>query len=301
MAVAQVPSRLIEDHAMAPKCAALYRRTPRFDSTLRRIIRCAAIVLFWSPRILADTGFLDRTIVFEGKSYRYLVYVPAEYPSAKAWPVVVDLHGNNSQGTDGLFHTQRGMAVAIRKNRAAFPVIVVFPQAPPNEYWEQFPMQRLVLAELEATEKEFNVDRSREYLTGYSMGAAAAYRVAYRWPTRFVAIVAISGTVEPIPAGIGAANRAEIDRRTNTFTTTPDPYTALAARIKSVPLWIFHGDADPFVAVGQSRKLVAALRQVNAEVRYTEYPAVGHLDAMTKAYAEPDLMKWLLSHQRATN
>src|SRR5260370_11277018 len=113
MAVAQVPSRLTEDHAMALECAALYRRMPRFASTLRRIICCAAIVLFLSPPILADTGFLDRTIIFEGKSFQYLVYVPAEYTSAKAWPVVVDLHGNSSQGTDGLFHTQRGMAVAI--------------------------------------------------------------------------------------------------------------------------------------------------------------------------------------------
>jgi predicted peptidase len=265
---------------------------------LYRVICCAAVALFRATPVLADTGFLDRTIVFEGKSFRYLVYVPAEYTAAKAWPVVVDLHGNGNHGTDGLSHTEVGMAVAIRRNRPAFPAIVVLPQAPPDEYWEQLPMQELVLAELESTEKEFNIDRSREYLTGHSMGGAAAFRIAYRWPTRFAAIVAIDGTVEPIPAGHGAVDRAEIDRRTNPFTVEGDPYGALATRIRGVPLWIIHGDADQVVSVTQPRQLVTRLRALNAQVRYTEYLGAQHMDAIAKAYAEPDLMKWLLSHQR---
>jgi enterochelin esterase-like enzyme len=37
-----------------------------------------------------------------------------------------------------------------------------------------------------------------------------------------------------------------------------------------------------------------ALKAAGGNVRYTEYPGVGH-DSWNKAYAEPDLMTWMLS------
>jgi predicted peptidase len=49
----------------------------------------------------ADMGFLDRSVTIGKVTYRYQVYVPADHSSTKAWPVVVDLHGNGAQGPDG--------------------------------------------------------------------------------------------------------------------------------------------------------------------------------------------------------
>jgi predicted peptidase len=45
----------------------------------------------------------------------------------------------------------------------------------------------------------------------------------------------------------------------NPFTAASDPFAALAAGIRSLPIWIFHGDADKTVPVEQSRRIVAAL------------------------------------------
>ena len=58
-------------------------------------------------------------------------------------------------------------------------------------------------------------------------------------------------------------------------------------------MWIFHGDADPSVPVEESRKMYAALQAANANVKYTEYPGVGH-ESWDNAYAEPGLVPWLL-------
>ncbi|NNE08891.1 MAG: hypothetical protein HKN20_10070, partial [Gemmatimonadetes bacterium] len=33
------------------------------------------------------TGFLDRSIDFEGAEYLYQVYVPREYDGSRSWPV----------------------------------------------------------------------------------------------------------------------------------------------------------------------------------------------------------------------
>jgi enterochelin esterase-like enzyme len=40
--------------------------------------------------------------------------------------------------------------------------------------------------------------------------------------------------------------------------------------------------------------MFAALKADGADVRYTEYPGVDH-NSWDKAYAEPELMIWLLS------
>jgi predicted peptidase len=74
----------------------------------------------------------------------------------------------------------------------------------------------------------------------------------------------------------------------------------LAATVKDIPVWLFHGDADAVVRVDNSRKLSAALKAAGAEVRYTEYPGVNH-NSWDSAFAERELMPWLLAKRRTRN
>src|SRR5207253_6090148 len=68
-------------------------------------------------------------------------------------------------------------------------------------------------------------------------------------------------------------------------------YAEVARRIGKTPVWIFHGDADPAVPVEESRKMVEALRAANANMKYSEYPGVGH-NSWDKAYAAPEFIPW---------
>jgi predicted peptidase len=151
------------------------------------------------------------------------------YSTSQEWPVIVDLHGNSMQGDDALLPTRHGLADAIRADRDAYPVICVFPQAPKGQFWEQEPMQRLVMAELDQVATDFRIDPSRTYLTGYSMGAAGTYRLAFKFADRFAAFVTGAGTIQPIPPHLGA-QRAAQDVTMNPFTATADPFEQLAAR-----------------------------------------------------------------------
>ena len=63
------------------------------------------------------------------------------------------------------------------------------------------------------------------------------------------------------------------------------------------PIMIFHGETDASIPVEQSRRLVAALKQIGADVHYTEYPDTHH-GAAEKAYADPTTIDWLLSQRR---
>jgi predicted peptidase len=72
----------------------------------------------------------------------------------------------------------------------------------------------------------------------------------------------------------------------------------VAQALKSLPLWVFHGGADPNVPVGFDRQLVALIQaQGNANIQYTEYPGVGH-DAWDLAYGDPKVIAWLLAQKR---
>jgi predicted peptidase len=157
--------------------------------------------------------------------------------------------------------------------------------------------RNLHITELDHVVKEFRIDASREYLTGYSMGAAGTYRLAYQQSDRFAAFVTGAGTIQPIPSNLGP-ERADGDKRTNPFTAAPDPFTQFAERLKTVPIWIFHGTADTVVSIEQSRQLVAALKNADAPVRYTELPATTHAEGRDKVWSTPGLIEWLLAQRR---
>jgi predicted peptidase len=246
----------------------------------------------------ADTGFLDRSVTIGAVTYSYQVYVPTEHSRAKAWPVVVDLHGNGAQGPDGLRQTAQGLAQQIRLDRSRFPAVIVFPQAEAGKRWLDADMEELVIAELDRTMTEFRGDPSRVYLTGFSMGATGAYRIAYRWPSRFAAIVAIAGRVDTADVKTYSDREKEADRKANSFVSTADPFAALAEKIKHLPIRIFHGDADETVPVEQSRRLVPALKAAQADVRYQEYAGATHVGAAQKAYADQELITWLFGQHR---
>lgn len=245
----------------------------------------------------ADTGFLDRTVTIGGVTYRYQVYVPAEYSNARAWPVLVDLHGMGMQGRDGLIQTIRGMAEQVRRDRARFPALVVLPQAPEGRRWFEGEMEELVIAELDQVMTEFRADPARVYLTGFSMGATGAYRIAARWPDRFAAVAVVAGMVDTAASAYPDRDK-EADGRANSFVKERDPFAALAARIRKVPFTISHGAADDVVPVEQSRRLVAALKALGAEVHYQEYAGATHVGAAETAYDDAAVVAWLWTRRR---
>ena len=74
---------------------------------------------------------------------------------------------------------------------------------------------------------------------------------------------------------------------------SPENARDVAEKVKDVPCWCFHGDADNAVPVAQSRGMMKALWDAGAHPNYSEYPGVGH-NSWDKAYATKELYEWLL-------
>jgi predicted peptidase len=120
-----------------------------------------------------------------------------------------------------------------------------------------------------------------------SMGGYGTWEVALLAPHRFAALVPVCGGV-----------RAPRGERPTLFVTAvadeADPYTALATRLKGVPVWMFHGALDDVVSPADDRRLFAAARATGADFRYTEYPDGDH-NAWDATYADPAMWDWLFA------
>jgi predicted peptidase len=234
------------------------------------VLPAAVLPAVSAEKAMRETGFLNRTVTHEGKSYPYVVYVPRDFTPDRKWPVVLFLHGAGERGSDGLKQSHVGLGAALRFHSERYPALAVMPQCAGGDRWSGA-MAAQALAALDQTLAEFPVDADRQYLTGLSMGGYGSFLIASQHPERFAAVAAICGGGDP---------------------------AAMAPKLKDLPLWVFHGDADTAVPVARSREMVEAIRAAGGtKLKYTEYPDVGH-NSWDPAYADPELPKWLFAQKR---
>jgi predicted peptidase len=236
-----------------------------------------------------ETGFLNRTVSVGGVEFPYAVYVPRDFDRVRTWPVILFLHGSGERGSDGLKPTQVGLGTAIRFDPVVVPAIVVFPQVPDDSRWIGTPADA-AMAALDRSIGEFHGDRDRTYLTGLSMGGYGAVHLALANPNRFAALVIVCGGLLPHPTTTAV-------RRSPLIPPDTDPYVFVAEKLRTMPVWLFHGAADPVIPADESRRLNDELKKAGGDVRYTEYPETGH-NAWDRTYGEAELWKWLFAQRR---
>lgn len=207
--------------------------------------------------------------------FNYLLSLPDDYNRSKQRrPLMLFLHGagERTDHPDGL----NGVKVHGPPKRwdqsNPSPFVVVSPQCPADTWWPEHVDSLLGL--LDEIEANYRIDSKRIYLTGLSMGGFGAWTLAALHPERFAAAVPICGGL-PWHIDLGRA----------------------AERMKSLPLWVFHGALDDIVLPEDSQRVVDALKAAGAKVKFTLYPKADH-DSWTKTYANPKLYEWLLQHTR---
>jgi predicted peptidase len=193
----------------------------------------------------------------------YRVYVPKGYSPAAPAPLVIALHGLG--GTEDSFfdlYSKQPVALAERHGfLMAAPLgfrVDGFYGAMLGGPTDPASRRRLALSEqdvmdvLRLMRAHYNVDASRIYLLGHSMGAIGTWHLGAKYPDVWAALAPF--------AGIGIPVSAE--------------------RLKGIPQIVVHGDADPTVSVEGSRAMVAALKKAGAEVTYIEVPGGNHNDVV---------------------
>jgi predicted peptidase len=205
------------------------------------------------------------------------------------YPLVVFLHGIGGRGTDNTKQLRSGAEEFVKDaTRKKHPCFLAVPQCPPDKMWSDvFKGTRqstkenptfaenptepgaLVLDLIDALCKEHRVDTDRIYLTGLSMGGYGTWDLISRKPELFAAALPVCGGGDP----------------------------ARAEKLAGLPIWCFHGDADPLVPVDRSREMIAAIKKAGGKPEYTEYKGVGH-DSWTQTYKNGEVLDWLFKQKK---
>jgi predicted peptidase len=235
--------------------------------------------------------YLRREFESAGNVLPYRVLYPDNYDKTKKYPLILFLHGAGERGKDNEIQLVHGAKLFLtEENRKKFPAIILFPQCPRESFWAAVSVDRstqpfkisfdynaqptwpLVAANdlVKKIANEEAVDKSRIYITGLSMGGMGTFESVYRYPDLYAAALPICGGGDP---------------------------KAYDKRIKKTAFWVFHGADDAVVDAKLSRDMLAKLKSLKAENKYSEYPGVNH-NSWDNAFAEPAFLPWMFAHKR---
>lgn len=190
-----------------------------------------------------------------------LISLPDDYAAGgEPSPLVLFLHGGDRS------NTRHHPARYAEQVGLVFPFVVVAPHCASGCNWSRVDFDAM----LEAVATEFNVDRTRIYLTGYSMGGYGSWDLLSRSPDWFAAAAPI--------AGGGDASRI------------------CAAR--EVPIRVFHGDADRVIPLSASQEMTAALEACGGNVEMKVLRGVEH-GSWIPTFRDPGFWRWFLEHRRS--
>jgi len=231
-----------------------------------RIITLITLLVF-AVSVTAKTPGGNSPLVKEkSKTYPYLAYLPDGYDKndAKAWPLIIYLHGSSCKGNNleklkkygPPFYLDRGMNV---------DAIVISPQCPSNKNWTYGTWFESFYKELK---DKYNIDPSRVYLTGMSLGGFGTWDIASRYPDYFAAIMPLCGGGQ----------------------------TRMVETLKDIPTWVFHGEVDRKVSLSRSVQMVDALQELGSKPKFSILKGQGH--GIQKVYSDQNIYKWLLSQHK---
>jgi len=175
--------------------------------------------------------------------------------------ILVGPMGYNPRGWYGVPSTGRGRGGRGRAGGAPN-------NDPPNlrELSEKDTMNVLALVR-----QAFNVDDSRTYLMGHSMGGAGTFHLAVKHPEHWAATASIA------PAAFGL-----------------DP--ASLSAVTGLPMMIVHGDEDTAVPVAVGRTWAETMRELGMTHEYIEVPGGDHGNVI--GIGMPDIFAFFAKHSK---
>ena len=231
-------------------------------------------VLESGPQVLTFFSEVDDT------DQPYALYLPEHFDASKKYPLVISLHG---AGSNHRLNLRRVFGKSNAPGENDVEASRYFPEWENENYIVASPYARGtmgyqgvaeedVMDVLADVRRRFSIDENRTYLTGLSMGGGGTLWMGLTRPDIWAAIAPVC----PAP---------------------PEGTWALAPNALNIPVHLFQGAADPVVDPDDVRGWAKRLKELGANVEYTEYPGVGH-NSWEDAYADGQIFDWFDQYRR---
>jgi predicted peptidase len=214
--------------------------------------------------LISSLGFSQLKTITNKTTYPFWINVP-EKENTEKQPILIFLHGKSLSGTDLNRVRRYGVLRAMDKGRK-IPAIVVAPQLAKGSWNPD-----KVLEVLEYVKKNYNVDESRIYVCGMSLGGYGTLHFAGKHADKITAAVAVCG----------GGNVSD------------------GCKLATIPLWIQHGDVDYIVPLSESQKVVNAIRKCNdkANLIFSIIKGGNHGN-VERLFHEDAMYDWLFKQKR---
>ena len=189
--------------------------------------------------------------------------LPPDYTPTRPWGLVVALHGSGGDVNNMVaFHSPM-------LNKAGF--ITLYPQTTDDsQTWDSSEQMAQVLRLVSYVAEHYRVDFRRIVLTGGSMGGMGTWSIASSTPQVWSAGAPVAGW-------------------------PPLRSDAQFERLRGIPWYILHGDADKNISVEGPRRAAAKLTALKIAHVYVEAAGEGHTPAMKYWQA---MNQWLIEQPR---
>jgi poly(3-hydroxybutyrate) depolymerase len=209
------------------------------------------------------TGDFERHYLLEaaGEIMPYRVYVPKSYSGEQPVALVVALHGLGGTEDGWMDSYQKKLPELAEKHGyiavspLGYRVDGFYGYTYGNDTVsrrKQDLSEQDVMQVVARMRQHYKVDPSRIYLMGHSMGAIGTWFLAAKYPEVWAALGPVAGTGNP----------------------------QSVERMRHIPQFVVHGDADPTVPVAGSRNMVNAMKSLGVDHMYIEVPGGNHSDVV---------------------
>ena len=206
----------------------------------------------------------------------YLLTLPNRDDAGAAAPLIVFLHSLEERGDrlSPAFENPAGQGIGLAAFAAEqddFPFVTLSPLCPANTYW--FNIHERLARLVEEIVVEYQIDPSRVYLTGVSMGGMGAWSFAMAYPEVFSAVAPLAGGVysPPMPADYD--------------------------RLVHLPFWAFHARGDESIPLDVAERSVAGLRAAGGSAQLQVIESDEHY-IHEEVFADGAVFEWFLRHSR---
>lgn len=206
---------------------------------------------------------------FDGSMQKAAVYVPENYDKTKKAPLLVIAH---YMGGNRFTAKKQGYYPQCDK----LGWLLVCPElhgkrTPGQTSLAYIGAQHDIIDCMEYMKKNYNVDSSRIYLAGRSMGGMLSEVMAAKYPDVWAAVMAGQGIsdlelwLKTAPPKLVEVSEKEVlpFSKDNIFDIKRRSAASYAPNFKYVPLMLWHGTNDTWVPPEQSEKLTALIRKFN--------------------------------------
>jgi predicted peptidase len=206
--------------------------------------------------------------IYKEGFYPFLLSVPPDSIVGQGpSPLLVFLHGRSLSGEDLALVKKYGVLHEMEKKGRFVPGYVIGPQVKKGESWNADKLLKLVNFMI----RNYNIDSTRIYVAGMSLGGYGTLDFAGKYPKKIAAAVALCGGGD----------------------------TRDACRLATIPLWIQHGEKDEAVPVQESIKIAEAIRKCNGgnNLKFILNPDADHGD-LEKVFRTDEFYNWLFQHKQ---